>query len=306
MRRRATARQLPEIRSIPHPIPYQGSKRAIADLILSCAPQTIETLYEPFAGSAAVTLAAARAGRANRYIIGDSLTPLAEAWNEIIDRPEYLSAAYADLWNAQTDSPRDHYLSVRTEFNQTPCPVRLLYLLARCVKNAVRFNGAGEFNQSADHRRSGVRPERMRKHIFGAHALLTGRAMAVCADYGDLTRSATSTDFVYLDPPFQGVSGASDTRYYRQLEFDRLVSDLNDLNRRGVPYILSFDGSCGERAYGDPLPAELDLTQILVPTGRSSQATLNGRTDVTTESLYLSPTISTGRPLDSRSLVRNG
>ena len=44
---------------IPHPIPYQGSKRGIAEAILAYFPQHVTRLIEPFAGSAAVTLAAA-------------------------------------------------------------------------------------------------------------------------------------------------------------------------------------------------------------------------------------------------------
>ena len=54
--------------NVPHPIPYQGSKRGIARLILKYFPDDVDTLIEPFAGSAAVSLAVANhqtsAGRA--------------------------------------------------------------------------------------------------------------------------------------------------------------------------------------------------------------------------------------------------
>ncbi len=43
---------------VPQPIPYQGSKRYIAKVILAFFPKAVETLFEPFAGSAAVSLAA--------------------------------------------------------------------------------------------------------------------------------------------------------------------------------------------------------------------------------------------------------
>ena len=49
---------------IPHPIPYQGSKRWIADTICKCIPGMVPVFYEPFAGSAAVSLAASTAGLA--------------------------------------------------------------------------------------------------------------------------------------------------------------------------------------------------------------------------------------------------
>jgi DNA adenine methylase len=54
---------------------------------------------------------------------------------------------------------------------------------------------------------------------------------------------------------------------------------------------LSYDGSCGDRTYGDRLPNEL-ASRILLDVGRSSQATLNGEVHVTIESLYNSHNIS--------------
>ena len=73
---------------IPHPIPYQGSKRRLAERILAVAGERrFGTLYEPFAGSAALTLAAAQRGLADTYVVGDSLTPLAGIWSRVLDAP---------------------------------------------------------------------------------------------------------------------------------------------------------------------------------------------------------------------------
>ena len=66
-----------------------------------------------------------------------------------------------------------------------------------------------------------------------------------------------------------------------------MIEGLNVLNGRAIPFILSYDGSCGDRNYGDRLPREL-ASRILLDVGRSSQATLNGRDHVTIESLYVS------------------
>jgi DNA adenine methylase len=279
--------------TVPHPIPYQGSKRRLAAVILKCAPGKVETLIEPFAGSAAITLAAAARKLARRYLIGDSLEPLVGIWKLILSEPESLADGYERVWKAQKASPAEHYLRVRDSFNRSQNPAALLYLLARCVKNAVRFNGAGEFNQSADHRRSGMNPTKMRAQILGSYKLLAGRAEALCRDYGVLLQQATSKDLVYMDPPYQGVTGR-DPRYFEQLNFKGLVDNLERLNSRNVPYLLSFDGTCGTRQYGQDLPKELKLTRIWVHTGRSSQATLNGRDDETTESVYLSPGLGNG------------
>jgi len=58
-------------RTVPHPIPYQGSKRNLAADILRYFPQKFGTLYEPFAGSAAITIAAAVNRLGQRYHIND-------------------------------------------------------------------------------------------------------------------------------------------------------------------------------------------------------------------------------------------
>ena len=54
-----------------------------------------------------------------------------------------------------------------------------------------------------------------------------------------------------------------------------------------------YDGRTGDKSFGEPLPASLQLRHLEVCAGRSTQATLLGRTDVTYESLYLSPALRT-------------
>lgn len=272
----------------PHPIPYQGSKRRLAARVLAHVPRDVDTLWEPCCGSAAITLAAARDQRARRFVLGDSLAPLCALWQLILDEPAALAAEYQRLWFAQREAPRAWYDRVRDAFNADHDPAKLLFLLARCVKSAVRFNAAGAFNQSPDRRRRGTRPERMRAQLLGASALLAGRAEVRAGDYAAALEHATARDLVYLDPPWQGTSGARDRRYHQQHERERFVADLERLIARGVRVIVSYDGRSGERGYGEPLPAHLGLSQVELHAGRSAQATLLGRERDTVESLYLS------------------
>lgn len=278
--------------SVPHPIPYQGSKRRLASTILQFVTNSYPRLYEPFAGSAAITLAAAHKKLASSFVIGDCLEPLTRLWSQIIESPEDTAEQYRKIWNQQLDDPRAHFLACRGRFNQTREPVLLLYLVARCVKNAVRFNSRGEFSQSADHRRRGMNPDKMRAQILGASLLLKGRCEAQAGDYRELIDRATPSDLVYMDPPYQGVSTGSDKRYAQQLDFDGFSSSLDTLNRKSVDYLVSFDGRCGERQYGEPLPEALGLARVMIHAGRSSQATLTGRTEKTVEALYLSPSLA--------------
>jgi len=281
--------------AVPQPIPYQGSKRLLAPRLLAWFPPRVERLVEPFAGSGAFSLAAARGGLCERFLMGDSLEPLVGIWRDILEDPEGLCDAYEALWQAQHDDPRAHFLAVRAAFNRERQPVALLYLLARCVKGAVRFNQAGAFNQSADHRRSGVQPQRLRIRIQGAHRLLAGRTRLHVGDYAVLLAQATPEDLVYMDPPYMGVSGGRDGRYHQGLDLERFVDELASANARGLRYLISFDGRLGERRYGPELPANLGLTRVELDAGRSSQSTLAGRSERTVESLYLSPGLQASR-----------
>jgi len=278
----------------PHVVPYQGSKRKLASKILELFPKGVSCLYEPFAGSAAITLAAAANGLADKFVIADKLEPLADLWSMIINDRHKLVEEYSTHWHDQQGDPKKYFLRVRQQFNKTRAPSALLFLIARCVKNSIRFNNSGDFNQGPDNRRLGLKPEKLAKEVDRAAMLLRGIARVECGDFRDVLRTATRDDLVYMDPPWQGTSGRRDPRYAFLLDLDELVEELRSLNVRGVPFMLSFDGTCGDRTYGKALPQELLLEKFDLVAGRSTQATLLGRNEETVESLYLS------RPLVER------
>jgi DNA adenine methylase len=278
---------------IPQPFQYQGSKRGLASLILQQFPENVERLVEPFCGSSALSVAAAARSRAKEFWINDFNKPLAELLALMINSPKELAESYEDLWRADQADAIEHYYQVRESFNRTQDPRLLLYLLARCVKGAVRYNSEGMFNQSPDNRRLGTRPQTMKENITNVSALLRGRTIVTCLSYENVLANVRDSDIVYMDPPYQGVCGERDSRYFSGIEFDSFVQNLERLNRQGVRYIVSYDGRLGKKAYGKPLPAKLNLTLVELEAGRSSQATLLGRNDLTIESLYLSSSLAT-------------
>jgi DNA adenine methylase len=272
----------------PHPIPYQGSKRNLAKYILPFFPQGVDTLFEPFAGSAAISIATALHGRASHFHINDVNAPLIALLDEIINHPRRISEQYKYLWLKQQGNERKFYDFVRDEFNKTKRPDYLLYLLARCVKASVRYNVYGEFNQSPDNRRLGRNPQTMAADIMAVSKLLIGKVITTSLDYKKVLSLAKPTDLIYMDPPYQGVCATGDPRYFSGIDFDEFMRELKKLNQRDVPFILSYDGRTGQKSYGKSLPEELGMYRLEVDAGRSSQATLLGRNDITFESVYLS------------------
>ena len=276
---------------LPQPIPYQGSKRLLAPLIIRHFPPHVDRLVEPFAGSAAISIAVAARRMADRFWINDANTALIDLWREIIFHPEEISQAYTELWHGQMGREREFFDEVRARFNKTGCPSDFLYLLARCVKGAIRYNSRGEFNNTPDNRRKGARPAEMRRRILGASALLNSVTRLTSWDYKKVLPQCTPDDLVYMDPPYQGVCGRRDQRYLPKFNHDEFCKELDRLNDRGILFVVSYDGRTGSKAFGQPVPSWLGLKHLEIKAGRSTQATLLGRADITYESLYLSPAL---------------
>lgn len=275
----------------PQPIPYQGSKRHLAPLILSYFPNRVHKLIEPFAGSAAVSVAAAISNKARYFIINDINSALIDLLREIVNHPQNISDSYKELWFSQLGKENYFYQEIRDKFNKTKAPDYFLYILARCVKGAIRYNSNGEFNQSPDNRRKGKKPENMQSEIFQFSSLLKNRVAFYNIDYREILNIATEDDLIYMDPPYQGTCESRDPRYYSGVKFEDFVDSLHILNRRNIAYIISYDGKTGEKNYGNSIPKYLNLLKINVEVGRSTQSTLLGKDDVTHETIYLSSSL---------------
>jgi DNA adenine methylase len=277
---------------LPHPIPYQGSKRNLADKILRFFPSGFDRLIEPFAGSAAISLASAFYFKSNRFVINDINRPLIDLWNVIINNPQYIVGQYNDIWQGQHGNEEEYYYEIRDKFNETQQPEYLLFLLAKCVKAAVRYNAQGYFNQSPDKRRLGRNPRMMRDDIVGASQLLKNKTEIHSTDYSCILENASPNDLIYMDPPYQGTGQNRGFNYAGNIDFNDFVISLYELNQRNIPYILSFDGRTGDKTFGKPLPDALKLTKIEINAGRSTQATLLSREEYTYEAIYLSPSLT--------------
>lgn len=277
------------MKGLPHPIPYQGSKRRLTPVIGRYLPENIRVFYEPFAGSAAMTVYAAYHRRAERFVVADSFAPIVVLLRSIVEDPGRTAARYREVWEGQREGGSGYFNEIRRRYNEGRDSIDLLYLICRCVKNAVRFNGHGCFTQSVDKRRLGMHPDKMLSAMSGVSSILRGRTEFRLGDWQETSMDVRPDDFVYMDPPYLGISIGRDKRYHRQIMREELVEGLENLRRRNVPFALSYDGMTGGRTYGPPLPESLGLTRLLLHAGTSSQATLSGRNEETVESLYVTP-----------------
>lgn len=280
----------------PHIVQYQGSKRNLAPQILRYFPQKFNRLIEPFAGMAAITIAVSKQRRAEQYVLNDLNEPLINILREAINNPQKLIEEYTNVWSEQITfegGSVEHFYKIREDFNDgNKSAANMLYLLARCVKGSVRYSSNGMFNQSPDKRRMGTNPKNLAPNVYMISSFLKGKTEFSSVDYREVTKMAKRGDIVYMDPPYQGVCTTRDSRYFSGICFDDFVECVDDLNSRGIDFVISYDGTCGEKQYGVDLPKELKLKKVMLNAGLSSQSLLLGRKEKTIEALYISPNLS--------------
>lgn len=255
-------------------------------------PRHFDRLVEPFSGMAAMSIAVAKYQRANFFLINDINVPIVKILKSAIETPDRLLREYTEIWNEQFKYPGGsvaHFYKVRDNFNNgANTAANMLYLIARCVKGSVRYSADGGFNQSPDKRRNGTSPKSLKENITAISYYLKGKTSFMSTDYREVLATTRQGDIVYMDPPYQGVTNVRDSRYFAGVSFDEFVGAVNDLNERGIDFLISYDGVCGDKKYGRDLPDFLNLKKVMLKAGLSSQAILLGDKKTTYEALYIS------------------
>lgn len=260
-------------------IKWSGSKRSQAEKILSFFPDEFNTYFEPFIGGGSMLYAVSP----EKAICGDVCEPLIELWNMIKTEPEKLSVEYEKRWSRLQNEGYQVYYEIRDDFNRDHKGEDLLFLSRTCVNGLIRFNANGEFNNSLHHTRPGIAPERLKKIIVDWNQHIQGAEFAT-KDYVETTKSAKKGDLVYLDPPYFHTKG----RYYGTIDFDAFLEYLEDLNKREIKYILSFDGKRGDDDFTVSLPPDLYKRHEFIPSGNSSFKKVMDKEKLQVfESLYL-------------------
>ena len=114
--------------------------------------------------------------------------------------------------------------------------------------------------------RPGIAPDRLELIIRQWHQYIR-KFDFLNVDYRDCLADVKAGDYVFLDPPYGGTKSR-----YTQTPFliEDLYKTLDELNSKGVYWMLTFDGSSGERTYSYAPPEELYKATFKVKTGMYS------------------------------------
>ena len=260
-------------------IKWSGSKRSQSAKIKEYLPNKFNRYYEPFIGGGSMLYAI----NPTDAVCGDICVPLIDLWNEIKNNPVKLSEAYKLRWTKLQTEGYQAYYEIRDDFNKNRSPEDLLFLSRTCVNGLIRFNANGDFNNSLHHTRPGISPDSLEKIIMDWSKHIQGSEF-IAADYTTTTETAKEGDLIYLDPPYFHTKG----RYYGTIDFDAFLAYLEQLNSKGIKYMLSFDGIRGEDDFTVELPKKLYKRHEFIPSGNSSFKKVMDKESIQVlESLYL-------------------
>ncbi|GHT35856.1 restriction endonuclease subunit M [Bacteroidia bacterium] len=263
----------------PTVIKWSGSKRLVANQLAQYF-SNCETYYEPFVGGGAMIPFA----RAKKGIAGDIIPELIDLWNTIKNNPLLVAEEYEKRWKELQTKGQEVYYQVREKFNQTKNCFDFLFLTRTCVNGLIRYNAQGEFNNSFHLSRPGINPDTLRSQL-----LLWSKCVRKFdfynIDYRECLSDVKYGDFVFLDPPY----GGTKDRYTRtEFDLDCFYAELDRLNSIGAKWMLTFDGTAGDREYAYAPPREIFVNKFFINTGNSAfTKIMDNRKDTIQESVYV-------------------
>lgn len=221
---------------------WAGGKRQLLQQIRKYLPKQIDTYYEPFVGGGAVLF---------------DLQPKVAVINDVnVELINTYSVVRSDINSlvvtlSRHRNERDYFYSLREldrssdfyELSSIERAARLIYLNKTCYNGLFRVNHRGQFNVPfGAYKNPNIVNE---KTLRAVHQYFSSnRIEFLNVDFNEAVSSANEGDFVYIDPPYDPVSGtASFTGYsldgFGKKEQLRLKKTFDDLTERGCKVMLS-------------------------------------------------------------------
>lgn len=187
------------------PLNYIGGKFDSLDLLLPNMPQKINRFFDLFGGGSTVGLNV----NAEKIIYNDLNC-------YVVSLLKYLSETHPiDIYKlikkytkkySLGKCEKEGYIELRNEYNKTKSEILLYLLICYGFEHQIRFNSKHEFNNPCGN--SGFNDEMYEKLISFYLRCQDIDISFMCGSYQDYADEINSADFVYLDPPYLGSTGA--------------------------------------------------------------------------------------------------
>lgn len=252
---------------------WAGGKSKLAPFIQINLPGcTRRRLIEPFAGSAALSLAL----DFDAYLLNDSNADLINLYR-ILKREKQEFIAYARSFFTPDNNQESRFYTLREQFNQsqelTERSALFIYLNRHAFNGLCRYNGKGAFNVPFGRYKAPYFPE---TEMLG-FIRKSDHIELMCGDFQTALAMAGDDDVVYCDPPYVPLSETASFTAYAQNGFD-----LNDQSRlaeiakqtakqsQGV-LISNHDTAFTRKIYQDARIETIDVQRNIAAKGSSRQ-----------------------------------
>jgi len=193
-------------------VKWAGGKRSLLSVLVAWLPVSFNTYYEPFLGGGALFFESI--GRIKTALLSDTNLELVITFNVIKNDPEPLIALLDEHTRRHS---AEYYARVRNQHDlQDPIKVaaRFIYLNKTCYNGLYRVNKAGHFNVPIGRYTNPIIYQR--GNIIACHKAL----QVARIEYRDFeTIQPQAGDFVYCDPPYHPIDGASSFTKYTKADF---------------------------------------------------------------------------------------
>lgn len=228
------------------PLRYPGSKsdfiKTVAKIIQSSQLEGME-MFEPYAGSAAVSLGLLEAGLVSHVTLVERDPLIYSFWKSIIEKPDELISAFdqlpitLDTWHSLR-----HLLKIDQPNNENYLELGV----AGLFYNRVNFSGilnAGPIGGKEQKSIYKIDCRTNKSEIANRIRKITNHKQKISVVFGDATEFIGSKNhlhdvFFYMDPPYF-LKGESLYRYFYKLKQHKdLAKALNDVKFK---WLLSYD-----------------------------------------------------------------
>lgn len=216
-------------------VKWAGGKQDLLSQITPRFPQKIDRYIEPFVGGGAIFFALnhpkATIADLNWWLI-DTYKALRDDWQAVAKELDRFPNTKEDYLRIRAIDPKTQSLLRRA--------AQFIYLNKNCFRGLFRVNKQGHFNvpYGAYNRRY------YDPNVLAAAAALLENCEIQTSDFEAALLGISSSDFVYLDPPYYKLGGYSDFNRYTSEQFResdqlRLSSVCNELDRNSVRWAQS-------------------------------------------------------------------
>lgn len=196
---------------------------------------------EPFLGGGSVAREAMRRGLAREYVLGDSLRPIVDTWQQLQRDPEWLIAELRQFAAFPFEQQRERF-ETEKPWHASAWPsteARRFMILQACSFNGL-WRESAKSGYNVPFGLETKKGKRSSPHLnfeamaAAAELLSVNQVRVLCSDFAETIAQAGEGDLIYADPPYLGTHSAYSSTGFGLGSHQLLALMLLDAKKRGA------------------------------------------------------------------------